>query len=72
MGNEVFKTVVKATGLPETIAIEEVAKILNGQGIDRDEVSLENLREAAAKYLRESLLDIKEKFEDGVWLEDET
>ena len=71
MGNEIFKTVTKATGLPEDLIRDELGKVLNAKGIARDEVSLDELRAVLAEYLRETILNAKEEFEDGVVVEEE-
>jgi hypothetical protein len=69
-GNEIFKTITAATGLPEDLIRRELAKILANKGIAQDEVTMDDLRAALADYLREVILHAKDKFEDGVWIEE--
>jgi hypothetical protein len=71
MGNELFKTVTGATGLPSDLVAKELSKVLSNKGIARDEVTLEELRSALAEYLREVLLHAKDQFDqEGVWVEE--
>jgi hypothetical protein len=71
MGNELFKSVTGATGLPEDLISEELNKLLITKGIQRSEVTLDELRDALAGYLREVIVGAKDEFESGVWIEDE-
>jgi hypothetical protein len=71
MGNELFKSVTGATGLPEELISQELSKVLSNKGITRSDVTLEELREALAGYLREVIVGAKDQFEEGVWIEDE-
>ena len=71
MGNQLFKSVTGATGLPEDLISKELDKVLLQKGIVRSEVTLDGLRDALAGYLREVILSAKDHFEEGVWIEDE-
>lgn len=71
MGNQLFKSVTGATGLPEDLISKELDKVLSQKGIVRSEVTLDELRDALAGYLREVILSAKDHFEEGVWIEDE-
>lgn len=69
-GNEIFRTITEATGLPEEMIRQELGKILAAKGIARDEVTMEDIRTALADYLREVIIHAKDKFEDGFWMEE--
>jgi len=71
MGNELFKTVTGATGLPEELITKELSEILIGKGLAKEEVTIEELRVVLADYLREVILHAKDKFEDGFCVEEE-
>lgn len=71
MGNELFNKVTEATGLPKDLVEQELAQLLNGKGIGQEELTLDELRLALADYLREVILHAKDKFEDGVFIEEE-
>lgn len=71
MGNDLFKSIATATGLPDDLITRELSKVLSQKGIARDEVTLDELRIALADYLREVILTAKDKFEDGVWIEED-
>lgn len=59
MGAELIETVCTATGLPKELIQTELHRILMDEGIDADEVTIEELRVALAKYLQEVLLGAK-------------
>ena len=71
MGNELFKSITEATGLPEDLISKELTRVLSDKGIARNEVTLDDLRDALAGYLREVIVGVKDQFEEGVWIEDE-
>lgn len=72
MANSLLKEVAKATGLPTDLITKELGQIVSDKGIsNQDDLSLEDLRSAMAQYLREVLLHAKNKFEDGVEIEEE-
>ncbi|MDZ4677261.1 MAG: hypothetical protein SGI74_07085 [Oligoflexia bacterium] len=72
MGNELFKAVTGATGLPSDLVANELSKVLSNVGIARDEVTLEELRLALAEYLREVIIHAKDKFDEegGIVIEE--
>jgi hypothetical protein len=71
MGNELFKQVVGATGLPSEIMTKELSEVLEGKGFASENVTLDELRLVLADYLREVILHAKDKFEDGICVEEE-
>ena len=71
MGNELFKAITTATGLPDDLVTTELTKVLSKKGYARDDVTLDELRLALADYLREVILHAKDKFEEGVWIEED-
>lgn len=51
MANELFQEVAALTGLPTEWAEEEFAKVLEAQGMNPEELTMENLREVMAIFL---------------------
>ena len=70
MGNELFKELAQATGLPSELITTELTRVLAAKGIAKDEVTMDELRQALAAYLRDVILQAKENFEAGVWIEE--
>lgn len=71
MGNELFKKVTKNTGLPEDLVAKELEALLNEKGINKSEVTLDELRATLSEYLKEVIIDAKEAFELGIDVEEE-
>jgi hypothetical protein len=71
MANELFKKVTDATGLPSELVSNELSQVLSGKGISKDDMTLDDLRLVMADYLREVILHAKDKFEEGVFIEEE-
>jgi hypothetical protein len=71
MGNELFKKITDATGLPSELVTQELSKVLMDRGLSSEELTLEGLRAAMADYLREVILHAKDEFEEGVYIEEE-
>lgn len=71
MGNELFKKVTDATGLPEDLIARELTSVLEDKGMNKNDVTLDELRTVLADYLREVILHAKNKFENGIAIEEE-
>lgn len=55
MGNKLFRQLIELTGLPAEEIGRELRRLLGERGIDPDFVTLEQLREVLASYLRQTL-----------------
>jgi len=71
MANQLFKDVAKATGLPQELITKELAQLVSNKGIENDNLTLDELRLVMADYLREVILQAKNKLEDGIDIEEE-
>lgn len=71
MSKGLFKEVTDATGLPTDLITKELNEIISSKGIQNEDLTLDDLRLAMADYLREVILHAKNKFEDGLEIEEE-
>lgn len=60
MGNELLKTVVEATGLPQDPVQRELKSLLRQSGVAAENMTLEDLREVMAEYLQSVFVELKE------------
>lgn len=56
-GPELIETVVSLTGLPEPLMHLELERILGGAGHNKQDVTLDQLRQALAIYLEMTMKD---------------
>ena len=66
MGNELFRQVADLTGLPSDTIQKELTKIANQKGLNISELTLDELRDAMASYLRDVIVQAKEHFDLGI------
>jgi hypothetical protein len=66
MGNDLFKNVTTATGLPEGPVSAELERLLIQAGLNKAEMSLEDLRQILAEYVQDVLLAAKEHYTSEV------
>jgi len=71
MSKPLLQEVTEATGLPEELIQSELKQIIEDRGFSSENLTLEQLRVALADYMRQVILEAKDQFEEGVWLEDE-
>ena len=71
MANQLLKDVAEATGLPQELITKELGQIVNLRGLPTENLTLDELRLAMAEYLREVILHAKNKFENGIEIEEE-
>lgn len=62
MGDELFKQVTDATGLPNELISAELTRLLERSGIDPQAVTLDDLRRVLAEYVQDVLLSAKSDF----------
>ncbi len=60
-----LKTVVAATGLPETPVHSELNSLITKNGFNPDDLTLEELREVMAEYLNLVFLEMAEAEENS-------
>ncbi|MNJ91035.1 hypothetical protein D3C87_86790 [compost metagenome] len=61
MANELVKTLVNATELPESALSKELDTLFARHGTNAESVTLDELREIMADYLQTVLLEVKEE-----------
>jgi hypothetical protein len=71
MGNEVFKKVTEATGLPQELVSKELATLLSVKGVSSADVTVEDLRVVLSEYLKEVIIKAKDSFDMGQVFEEE-
>lgn len=71
MGNEVFNSILDATGLPKELVSKELEGLLLKKGISPTDVTVEDLRSTLSEYLKEVILKAKDSFDQGIVLEEE-
>ena len=60
--DELFRMVTDATGLPHDAIRAELNRLLALAGIERERVTLEDLRKVLAEYVQDTLLAAKLEF----------
>ena len=58
-GNQLLTEISQATGLDAEPVERELIRLLNAEGIAKDNVTLDQLREVLSEYLQEVLLEAK-------------
>lgn len=61
MANELVKTLINVTELPEDAISKELEKLFAQHGATANEITLDQLREIMADYLQTVLLEAKEE-----------
>lgn len=64
MESGLFKTVVAATGLPESPVQKELQSLISKSGFDSEELTLDELREVMAEYLNQVFLEMAQAESD--------
>ena len=64
MGAKLLKQIASATGLPQGLVEKDLIKLIEEQGLDATDVSLDDIRDVLAKHLRTVLLEAKEEIEN--------
>ena len=60
MGEKLFDQVTSATGLPPDMIANELDKIIQAAGLQKDMMTLEDLRRVLAEYVQDILVAAKE------------
>jgi hypothetical protein len=59
METDFLKTLVAATGLPESLVIKELTFLANQRGLEIKDLDLDKIRSIMAEYLQKELLKAK-------------
>ena len=68
---DTIQQIAEATGLPHEMISKEILRLLHKKGLKPEEASLDDLRLVFSDYLRETILSVKDAFEEGVIIEEE-
>ena len=63
MKNELFKTVVEGTGLPQDPVQRELGSLLAAQGFKSEDLTIDQLRDVMIDYLNSVFLELAENDE---------
>jgi hypothetical protein len=62
MGEDLFSQVIDATGLPEDGVSQELNRLLSQAGVERSEMTLDDLRRILAEYVQDVLLAAQDEY----------
>lgn len=62
MGEALIKTVVASTGLPHESVTEELNRLITKAGLQKEALTLDDMRVILADYLQDTLLDLKNTY----------
>lgn len=66
MGEELLKSLITLTGLPEQSVHRELETLIEKAGYDKSQITLDEMREVLAEYLQDTLLNLKDTYEGQV------
>jgi hypothetical protein len=59
MGDALLKTVIDSTGLPNDALSAELDRLIAKAGLEKQTITLDDMREILAEYLQDTLLELK-------------
>lgn len=62
MGEALIKTVIESTGLPSETMAQELDRLIAKAGLQKDSLTLEDMRNILADYLQDTLLSLKKTY----------
>ena len=65
MGENLLGTISEATGLPQDMIYDELARLITCAGLQKDYVTLDDLRQILAEYVQDVLLAAKCEAEEA-------
>ncbi|RYZ77356.1 MAG: hypothetical protein EOP05_02100 [Proteobacteria bacterium] len=63
MGERLLTDIADATGLPSNLVTDELGRLLQNAGIEKSEMTLDDLRHVLAEYMQEVLLAARDEHE---------
>lgn len=66
MGEQLFGEVTEATGLPTDLIADELARLIEAAGVQKSEMTLEDLRRILAEYVQDVLVSVKDELSRSV------
>jgi hypothetical protein len=61
MGERLLTDLAEATGLPSDLVTDELGRLIQGAGLAKSDITLDDLRAILADYMQEILLSAKEE-----------
>ncbi len=62
MGEALIKTVIESTGLPSETMEQELNRLIAKAGLQKDSLTLDDMRSILADYLQDTLLSLKKTY----------
>lgn len=62
MDDNLFEKIVKNTGLPEELVSQDLLKKISDNGLEKNSLTLDQIREVLAEYLQDAILQAREEF----------
>ncbi len=62
MGEALIKTVIESTGLPSDTMEQELNRLIAKAGLQKDSLTLDDMRSILADYLQDTLLSLKKTY----------
>ncbi len=66
MGETLIKTVIDSTGLPSDPIAEELNRLIEKAGLQKESLTLDDMRTILADYLQDTLLDLKKTYQSPI------
>jgi hypothetical protein len=63
MGDELFNQVTEATGLPQEWIANELGNLLAAAGVERSELTIDDLRRVLSDYVQDVLLQAHDQYQ---------
>ncbi len=64
MDDNLFEKVVSQTGLPEEIISDELGQLLKSAGIEKNQMTMDDLRDVLSNYLQDVLLKVRDELKE--------
>lgn len=64
MDDNLFNKVISQTGLPENLISDELGQLLKSAGIEKDQMTMDDLRDVLSTYLQDVLLKVSNEIKE--------
>ncbi len=66
MGEALIKTVIDCTGIPSDSMAKELDRLIAKAGLQKETLTLDEMRAILAEYLQDTLLDLKNTYQGPI------
>ena len=66
MGEALIKTVIDSTGIPSDSMAKELDRLIAKAGLQKETLTLDEMRAILAEYLQDTLLDLKNTYQGPI------